>query len=154
MHGEKHCDKRHPATCYNFDTYGRCKLGKYCMYMHLESTESKLKRDADHPNSEIAALKNKNKELLYKLSILEKNTSDKENIEIIDTKQDNVRSQANSSNTNIYKGKHFFLSSGNGLKIHIAESHDTMSIIEVPFKCDQSYIKAVSEHNFKVQKAK
>ena len=45
------------------------------MYMHLESTESKLKRDIDCLNSEIAALKDKNKELLYKISILE-NTSD------------------------------------------------------------------------------
>ena len=94
MHGDKHCDQMHPATCYYFDTYGRCKFGKYCMYMHLESTESKLKRGIDCLNSEIADLKDNNKELLYKISILE-NTSDTENIEIIDTEQDNVRFQEN-----------------------------------------------------------
>ena len=31
------------------------------MYVHLESTESELKTDIDNLNSEIAALKNKNK---------------------------------------------------------------------------------------------
>ena len=35
------------------------------MYMHLESTESKLKRDIDYLNREIAALKNKNKKNFY-----------------------------------------------------------------------------------------
>ena len=41
-----------------------------------------------------------------------------------------------------------------GYKIHIAKSHDTVSIIEVPFKCDQCEKEAVSERNLKVHKAK
>ena len=41
-----------------------------------------------------------------------------------------------------------------GLKIHIAKSHDTVSIIEVPFKCDQCEKEAVSGRNLKVHKAK
>ena len=58
---EKHCDIRHPIKCYYFDTYERCKLGKYCMYMHSESEESKLKNYIVRLNSEIVALKNKTK---------------------------------------------------------------------------------------------
>ena len=44
--------------------------------------------------------------------------------------------------------------SRNGLKVHIAKSHDTVSIFEVPFKCDQCEKEAVSEGNLKVHKGK
>ena len=136
------------------------------MYMHLESTESTQKRDIDYLKSEIAALKNKNEELLYKLSILE-NTSDTENIEIIDTKQDNVKFQENLSNINmslqtLIKENSWFIcekceyktKSRKGLKIHIGKFHDSVSIIEIQLKCDQSEKEAVSEGNLKVHNAK
>ena len=40
------------------------------------------------------------------------------------------------------------------MKIHIAKSHDTVSTIEVPFKCDQCENEAVSDRNLKVHKVK
>ena len=40
------------------------------------------------------------------------------------------------------------------MKIHIAKSYDTVSTIEVPFKCDQCENKAVSDRNLKVHKVK
>ena len=31
------CDKRHPVTCFYFDTYGMCKFGSFCAYFHFET---------------------------------------------------------------------------------------------------------------------
>ena len=58
----RNCDKRHPAACYFYDMFGRCKFGTFCSYRHTKTKEQMHQEDFERLRNEVIDLKKKLKE--------------------------------------------------------------------------------------------
>ena len=128
------------------------------IYAFRKCRNKTKKKHIEQLNSEIAALKNRNEELEYKLSSLQ-NTNDTENVEIIDSE---TPSNINMSLQTLIKENSWFYcdkceyktKSRKGLKKHTIKSHDKVSNIEETLKCNICEKEAISIRKLKVHNAK
>ena len=86
------CDKRHPAVCYYYQTYQRCKFNSYCSYAH-PTIENK------RGEQEIIKEVNKLKEDIVHLKII--NTSLQHKLETFETLQENPPQKVSETITTI-----------------------------------------------------
>ena len=58
---DTHCISRHPKVCKFYASFGRCKFGESCAYLHINNHLNSKVKDLE---SEIIQLKHQNKDLL------------------------------------------------------------------------------------------